>query len=205
MTICPNPETWNKVFKQLEAFAMSHACVPPTPPEPLILAGWAYSNDIEKSDRWNQMVSWATFNGCLELTTVPEADFYSAAEPAIYQIGPLGGPMYREWDYEPKDRPSVADLTTHLKRLQTEWESVVGNEVGSATHPLAFAGAKGRRLLVQADPTTRPPWGNWTSLSEVEAERRNFTECRKAINRAIRPHEVDHIDFVFSPDSMVVT
>jgi hypothetical protein len=96
MTICPNPEAWTKVFKQLQAFALSHACLPPTLPMPLILAGWAYSNDIEKRVRWNQTISWATLNGYLELTTVPEADLYSTSEPTSYQIGPLGGPMCRE-------------------------------------------------------------------------------------------------------------
>ena len=96
MTICPNPAAWNKVFKQLEAFALSHPCVPPAPPVPLILAGWVYSNDIGKKDRWNQTISWATLNGCLELTAVPEADLYSTAEPTSYQIGPLGGPLCRE-------------------------------------------------------------------------------------------------------------
>lgn len=96
MTICPNPVAWNNIYKQLQAFALSHPCVPPAPPVPLVLAGWAYSNDVEKRDRWSQTVSWATLNGCPELTMVPEVDLYSTGAPTSYQIGPLGGPMNRE-------------------------------------------------------------------------------------------------------------
>ena len=196
MKICPNPAMWNEVFNRLKEFAQSHSCVPPTPPTPLVLGGWAFSNDIEKSDRWNQMVSWATLNGCLELTTIPEADFYAVAEPTRCKIGPLGGPMYREWDYETKKRPSAADLATWIKRLKADWTSVVGTKVGSVTHPLSFSGAKARRLVVQADFTVQPPWGDWTQPSQVELHRRTFTQFRGAINQAISPHEVDHVDFV---------
>lgn len=76
MTICPNPEAWNEVFKQLQAFALSHPCIPPAPPVPLVLAAWAYSNDIEKRDRWSQTVSWATLNGCPELTFLSKLFIY---------------------------------------------------------------------------------------------------------------------------------
>jgi hypothetical protein len=96
MMICPNPEAWSKIYKQLQAFALSQPCVLPAPPVPLVLAGWAYSNDLEKRDRWSQTVSWATLNGCPELTMVPGVDLYSTGAPTSYQIGPLGGPMNRE-------------------------------------------------------------------------------------------------------------
>jgi hypothetical protein len=37
------------------------------PPKPLILAGWAYSSDIEKKERWEETVGWASNNGCQAL------------------------------------------------------------------------------------------------------------------------------------------
>ena len=72
---------------------------------------------------------------------------------------------------------------------------IVGNEIGNITRPLAFTGEKARRLLVFADAAFTPPWGGWSYLSKQETERRTFAHFRAAINKAIAPHEVDHIDF----------
>jgi len=186
---------WHDVFERLNAYAQTHQCVPPAPPTPLILAGWAYSNDIEKMRRWDETVTWATSNGCADLVAVPDTDFYCVNEPTSYSVGPLGGPMYRPWDFEAKERPGRERLTEYLARLTSRWKDIAGPELARATRPLAFSGAKARRLLVQADPTVSPPWGSWSRLSAVESERRLFTRFRAAINRAIAPHEVDHIDF----------
>ena len=35
----------------------------PPPPVPLILAGWAYSNDVEKRSRWQETLAWADHHG----------------------------------------------------------------------------------------------------------------------------------------------
>lgn len=89
--ICPNPMPWNAAFERLTKFAQSHPSVPPEPPIPLILAGWAYSNDIDKMRRWEQTVAWASKNGCPHfLSNIPETDFYFAKNPTTYAVGPGG-------------------------------------------------------------------------------------------------------------------
>jgi hypothetical protein len=193
--ICPNPMPWHDVFERLTAHARTHPCVPPSPPMPLILAGWAYSNDVDKMRRWDETIAWATQNGCPELVAVPETDFHYVDEPTSYTVGPLGGPMYRPWEFDPKRRPEPDQLSGYLAALASRWQEIVGLELAGATRPLAFSGAKARRLLVHADATVRPPWGGWSHLSAVESERRTFTRFRASINGAIAPHEVDHIDF----------
>ena len=44
--------------------------------------------------------------------------------------------------------------------------------------------------------TTRAEILTYTYLSSVESERRTFTQFRASVNKAISPHEVDHIDFI---------
>jgi hypothetical protein len=89
----------------------------------------------------------------------------------------------------------------HLETLISDWENIVGPELARVSSPVAFTGAKARRLLVQVDGAGRPPWGGWSCLSNVEEERRAFTRFRASINAAIAPHEVDHIDFTAHPVS----
>lgn len=194
--ICPNPGRWDETFKRLVDYAHLHDCTPNEPPEPLILAGWAYSNDIEKMRRWEETVAWAEKNGCSNLVTgIPDEDFLFVEEPTSYRVGPLGGPIYRDWDFEAKKRPSSEQVAQTLKNLRSHWSEIVGDEIARITRPLAFTGAKARRLLVFAVGSSTPPWGGWSHLSKNEPERRTFTEFRAAINKAIVPHEVDHIDF----------
>jgi len=193
--ICPKPMPWNKIFKRLTAYARTHPCVPPSPPIPLILAGWVYSNDIDKRWRWEETIVWANQNGCPDLVAVTEKDFYYVDKPTSYPVGPLGGPMYRPWDFKAKGRPDPDQLSGYLTMLTSRWQDIVGLELARATRPFAFSGAKARRLIVHADVTTHPPWGGWSYLSSVESKRRMFTRFRAAINKAIAPHEVDHIDF----------
>ena len=194
--VCPVPLVWNAVFKRLTRFARTQTCVPPTPPVPLILAGWAYSNDLDKLRRWDATVAWARRNGCSHLVDVPESDFYCSHKLSSYAIGPLGGPMFRRWDFEPKERPSQDQRVAYLETLSSRWSEIAGLDLAPITRPLSFTGAKARRLLVHADSGARPPWGGWFALSSVESERRSFTRLRAAINRAIAPHEVDHVDFI---------
>lgn len=194
--ICPNPMPWHKAFERLTKYAQLHLCVPPTPPTPLILAGWAYSNDVQKMQRWEETVAWADINGCTNLLSgIPDADFYFVEIPTSYEVGPLGGPMYRPWDFESKSRPPSDHLAKLMETLLSRWPVIVGNELASVTRPLAFTGEKARRLLVLANAAATPPWGSWSHLSTQELKRRTFTRFRAAINEAIAPHEVDHIDF----------
>ena len=104
--------------------------------------------------------------------------------------------MYRPWDFKSKDRPSPEVLEKEMKTLQTRWSEIVGKELSRITQPIAFTGVKARRLLVKADVTSNPPWGGWTYLSSIESKRREFTRFRASVNKAIAPHEVDHIDFI---------
>lgn len=194
--ICPKPRPWHQAFERLVDYAQSHPCTPTDPPIPLILAGWAYSNDIEKMQRWEETVAWAEKNGCPDLVTgIPDEDFYFVEMPTRYAVGLLGGPMYRTWNFEAKNRPSSEQLAQSLTTLRSHWSEIVGHEIARITRPLAFTGAKARRLVVFALASATPPWGGWSCFSKKEAERRTFTQFRAAINKAIVPHEIDHIDF----------
>ena len=146
--------------------------------------------------RWEETIHWAEANGCPALTKVAEEDFYRVEKPSDYQIGPLGGPCYRPWDFESKGRPESQDLAKHFDHLSARWAEIAGPTLATITRPLRFTGRKARRLLVQADRTAHPPWGGWTWLSENEQERRTFSHFRSAINAAVAPHEIDHIDFI---------
>lgn len=193
---------WNAAFKRLTKFAQTHPCVPPEPPIPLILAGWVYSNDIDKMRRWEQTIEWAAKNGCPHLlSNIRETDFYLSKNPTTYTVGPMGGPMYRTWDYGTKDPPSAEVIAQCMATLLARWSEIAGERLAGMTRPLAFTGDKGRRLLVRADGAAAPPWGGWSHLSEEESERRTFTDFRTAINKAIVPHEVDHVDFTTERES----
>lgn len=202
MRICPNPQVWHAVSRRIDEYSRSHPCTPSRPPVPLILAGWAYSNDIEKLRRWEETVEWATSNGCEDLVSgIPDRDFYSVSNPTTYQVGPGGGPMYRSWDFEAKPCPSPDQLERCMDTLTSRWLEIAGREIGSATRPVGFSGKKRRRLLVWADSKTRPPWGEWSKRSEEEVQHRTFTRFRTAVNDAIAPHEVDHVDFITNQDA----
>jgi len=195
--VCPKPTIWNKAYQHLLRYAKTHNCNPPYPPKPLVLAGWVYSNDIEKKDRWDSTVQWAARNNCAELLAdISDNDFYFASKLTAYTIGPMGGPMYRPWDSEKKDRPSPTLLEESILKLIGQWPEIIGKELSCSTIPLKFTGKKARRLLVKVYGNANPPWGGWDHLSEDERKRREFTKFRVAVNEAISPHEVDHVSFV---------
>ena len=104
--------------------------------------------------------------------------------------------MYRVWDFELKSRSSSEQIAQFMESLLSCWSQIVGKKLASTTRPLAFTGGKARLLLVLADPVVTPPWGGWSHLSTQESERRTFTHFRAAINKAVAPHEVAHIDFI---------
>lgn len=200
--VCPNPIPWTQAYEKLVRHSTHRPCDPPFPPRPLILAGWAYSNDIQKTQRWAETVNWARNNGCEEIVReIPDSDFYFVDNPSTYTVGPHGGPLYRAWDSEAKHRPEAENLDHHLETLTSKWSQIVGDQLGRATRPVAFSGKKARRLLVFADLNVVPPWGEWSRLSQLDAERRTFTQFRAAINKAIAPHEIDHVDFTIDADS----
>lgn len=188
--VCPNPITWVTVFERLTSYASSHQCLPPMPPNPLVLGGWWCTSDLEKKKRWDETVEWASNNGCSDIIDQFD-DYYYVEEFGDYII-----PMYREKDYEAKPKQSAEALAIILAELSLHWSEIIGPELGKVTTPLAFTGAKGRRLVVQANFAYSPQWGGWTFRSLDKSERITFTHFRKAINDAIKPHEVDHIDFI---------
>jgi len=57
--------------------------------------------------------------------------------------------------------------------------------------------------LVFGEGAATPPWGAWSSLPVNEETRRKFTRFRAAINAAIAPHEVDHVDFTTEYEASV--
>ena len=191
--LCPKPAIWSQVYESLVRHAAAQGC--PPPPKPLILNGWAYTNDSEKLRRWNETVRWAESNGCPNLVDLPDSDFYSADSLSTYEVGPYGGPMYRAWDFTAKPRVPSSQVSLLLDHLRKNWEKIVGQDLAAITYPLRFTGEKARRLLVHASRDAFAPWGTWSSLSSAENERIKFRDFRAAINRAIAPNEVDHIDF----------
>ena len=139
---------------------------------------------------------WARNASCDEIVlSLSEDDFYNAEELTTYELGPLGGPMYRSWDYSSKTKPDYEPLSQALQRLTDEWPSIADG-FSAHTKPLGFTGAKARRLVVGVSSDDAPLWGSWDSLSVIESKRRTFTAFRQAVNDAIKPMEVDHIDFI---------
>jgi hypothetical protein len=52
--ICPNPPEWAKLHTAALAAAVDGDMFP----KPLILAGWAFSSDDDKRQRWTDTVKW---------------------------------------------------------------------------------------------------------------------------------------------------
>ncbi len=195
--ICPNPSRWSEVFQKLLRHAETHDCDPDRPPAPLILNGWAFSNDVQKMQRWKETVDWAEANGCRSIVErISHQDFYTVEKPSAQPIGPRGGPCYRPWDFEVKERPEDHELAKHFEHLSAHWTEIAGPRLSAVTRPVSFTGKKARRLLVQTESTASPPWGGWSHRDTDEPRRRTFTLFRSAVNAAIGPHEVDHISFV---------
>ena len=198
--ICPNPMPWHQAFERLTNYARSHSCTPPSPPKPLILAGWAYSNDVEKMQRWEETIAWAEKNGCTNLVAgIPEEDFYFVERPTAFTVGPLGGPMYRAWEFEAKSRPSPRTDRAFVILYDSQCgRRIVGDEIGdldgahwhspekkhvvslfSPMPLLTHRGAVGRHLSTQGIGAT--------NLSLVLGQRST---------RLSPPHEVfDHVGF----------
>ncbi len=179
--VCPFPDPWSKIYQSLKyAWEIGGEKGLP-PPVPLILNGW-HTNDIEKYKRWKETVEWAKGNGLENL--IPELqddEKYMVWHMTSYEVGPMGGPMYLPWDYEPKNVPLDSDVKDALEKLKQNWDRIAGNNLASATCPVRLTGRKKIRLIVVANPTVKPPWGDWNCLYPGEF-RRTFTRFRKAVN-----------------------
>lgn len=98
------------------------------------------------------------------------------------------------WRTESMPRPSREEVAQALESLKRLWPDIAGEELADNTAPLAFTGRKFRRLVVCVFEDREAPWGGWDWL---DRERRHaFTRLRAAVNEAIAPLGVDHIDFL---------
>ena len=64
--VCPLPMAWERARASLEKARVLRAPHAPKVPVPLILAGWNFSTDEEKQQRWNETMDWAATNGLSE-------------------------------------------------------------------------------------------------------------------------------------------
>ncbi|SNR33903.1 hypothetical protein [Lutibacter flavus] len=55
--ICPQPMIWNELYELMCEDLKVHAI-----PKPLILAGWNFSNDLEKSIRFREHLNLINFD-----------------------------------------------------------------------------------------------------------------------------------------------
>ena len=195
MFVCPLPIPWHETYQRLEAAWEERGRRGSPPPVPLILSGWVYSNDVAKACRWSDTLSWAESHGFSDL--IPKfanEQKYMVAEMSCYDVGPRGGPMYLPWNRDEKERRTEGALKSAFVKLEKDWAMIAGEKLAAVTRPMGFTGRKKRRLLVKADPSVKPPWGEWDRLAPDE-RRRAFTRLRKASNDTIAPLMVDHIDF----------
>jgi hypothetical protein len=187
-----SPKAWHKFHLFLRS-KKQHAQV--NPPVPLILAASGESH-ASKHGRLSSQLEWAVANDCLDealryLETIPDEEWDSCPlEKWNLDSYP------RSFDHsESKPTTSAKSAERALEVLRTKWREIAGPEISGFTLPLGFTGAKGRRLVVFAQRDAAPPWGTWTALDHGE-NGKLFTRFRSAINSAIKPVEVDHIDFV---------
>lgn len=199
-----SPEDWHRFHLFLQAKKQTGQ---KDPPVPLILAASGESND-SKHRRLSDQLYWALENGCIDealryLRDIPIKQWKSCPPSESFQDNyskPDGtyGPIHLEWTSDPKPKGNAESAAHAIEILRARWDEVAGQELCSVTSPLRFEGAKRRRLVVLAKREASPPWGTWTSLDQGE-KRRFFTRLRAAVNAAIEPLEVDHIDFIHEP------
>lgn len=171
--VCPRPDVWNRIYEELCRIWREGDCQGEKPPVPLILAGWTYSNDQEKHTRWADTVRWAGERRMSALIPVLEKDeCYFVESFSTYQIGPLGGPMYLPWTFEPKPVPSHEILDTALQRLSANWKAIAEQDLAAITEPARFTGRKGRRLVIRVLGPGKPRWGAWDRLAPDGSRRR---------------------------------
>jgi len=195
-SVCPLPTVWHRIHLSLLDAWKQAGSVGEAPPTPLILAGWAFSNDVEKHVRWEDTVAWARAMGlsCL-VEGISEEDTYRVAEMSSHEVGPFSGPGHLAWSCGRKPALSQAARGIEVAKLVEAWGEVAGPGLCVLTAPLRLTGRKGRRLLVAVVAEGSAPWGSWQELVPGVA-RQLFTDFRHRVNSCIAPHSVDHIDFI---------
>ena len=192
-----SPTDWHRFHLFLQAKKQAGQ---KDPPVPLILAASDESN-ASKHHRLSAQLYWAQENGCIEdalryLKDIPAEQWNSCL---LEQWNQDSYPVsHLKWNFDARPKPSDAAAANAIAILRDRWDQIAGSELCGVTSPLHFSGPKGRLLVVLAKREASPPWGTWTSLAQGE-NRRFFTRLRAAVNEAIKPLEVDHIDFVHEP------
>lgn len=189
--VCPMPRAWARIHTKLKKHWQDNGCAGSEPPKPLILNGWMFSNDIDKQECWKSTVQWAEERDLSEKCTVTAKESYYVRELSAYRY-------MEDWYYGPHDPAPSADrelIADKLADLKNNWSSIAGQELASHTNPLRFTGKKRRRLVVSKDESDfSPPWGSWWTINFIDKEA--FSSFRQAVNKAIEPHYIDHIDFI---------
>jgi hypothetical protein len=195
-----SPKDWHRFHLFLKANKQTGQ---KDPPVPLILAASDESN-ATKHHCLSAQLHWAQENGCLDeslryLSEIPVEQWNSCSLEQWDQDSYHN--LHWGWTSDPKPKMTTKTAAKLVEHLRSHWDEIAGEELSSVTSPLRFEGAKGRRLVVLARSDTTPPWGSWSSLARGE-NTKFFTRFRAAVNAAIKPHEVDHIDFVHkSPEA----
>lgn len=189
--VCPKPPIWVETYQRLDESWRRAGCGCEPPPMPLVLAGWIYSSDRDKQQRWQQTIEWADRHNFAHLMPILRDDEYYVTD---YLSTSYPEQNYRPDRYVVRERPSADAIANALQVLKRDWHNIVGPELASVCEPDSFTGSKARRLLVTVFREHTPPWGTWSSLS-AGAPRQAFTAFRERINAAITPVYVDHIDF----------
>jgi hypothetical protein len=197
IAICPYPLEWIRIHRQLLA-EIEKRRRNPLPPEPMALGHWDYSNDQDKQRRWLETLFWAWEYGLLDiLRNMPPESMYMVDEISAVRMAPDFGPSSDYSYHEPKPRPASSEITRLMNHLRSAWMEIVGPEIGAVTSPKRFTGKKRRRLVVSIDEGAPRPSYSYASRGKL---REPFRRFRAAVNAAIEPHHVDHIDFVVAKD-----
>lgn len=194
--VCPLPQIWGQIYNKLKTIELQNADIP-SPPIALILAGWNFSDDFGKKNRWDDTLEWINKYGGEDLISCLTDDDY-------YCVEELSRPAYFDYHYgdtsPPAIRPADDELTTLIKKLSDQWGQIAGEDSNS-TEPLSFTGAKARSLIVEYDTDELPSWGTWGNepggyYDQHFTDKASFTSLRKKINELIQPHKIDHIVFI---------
>ena len=180
--VCPKANIWWETFERLREAWAKGGRVGDQPPMPLILAGWIYSSDLDKQERWRATLRWASEHSLTSL--IPElkpddqycTDFLSTSYPEQ---------NFRPDRYVERERASNETLAMALETLKRDWAKIAGGELGNVCEPVKFTGTKARRLLVTVTKSFQPPWGSWDTLSHGSG-RETFTAFRHRVNEVVR-------------------
>jgi hypothetical protein len=187
---------WVEIYKRLDESWRHSGCRGAPPPIPLVLAGWVYSSDRDKQQRWEQTIEWAVQHDFAHvIPSLSDEEYYSTEHLSTS----YPEQHYRADRYTVRERPSPELLSGALRLLKRDWCAIAGSELAAVCAPHSITGNKGRRLLVTVFRENNPTWGTWHSLS-VGPQRQTFTAFRKRINDAISPLNVDHVDFDIRTD-----